>query len=426
MPRPDPTTPPAPAARSAATALRLVVVVGAGVVAALQVGKGVIALPLVKAEMGLSLSEATAIVSVFAVFTALAALPAGVAAPRIGARRAFVAGLGLIAVGSLAGAAADGFATLLATRVLEGGGFLLVVTSAPVLLATLAGPRNRDVVFAVWGSYMPLGMGLMILAGAFVAAIGWKAIWLANGAVAGAWCLLGLLAPAVPRRRDPERRLPTAIAETLGHFFRTRQPFLVAALFFSYGLMYFSAIALLPVLLTGPGGASIATAGMVAALLAFANAGGNVAAGPVLQAGVGYARLAVAVFLPAAALVSVLFALVRGPVEAAFLAVLAAALMGFLPGSTMAVAPRLARQPGEVGAVVGLFIQFTAVAQFLAPPAFAFLVEHAGWSVAPAWYGALAVVAVLLAAAVAREERRRRDGAGTADAPPRPASGHGP
>jgi MFS transporter len=79
------------------------VLVGAGVAGALQIGKAVAALPTVRADLGLSLGTAGWLLSVVNLAGALAGLLIGAAADRIGHRRAVLAGLVVTAVCGAAG-----------------------------------------------------------------------------------------------------------------------------------------------------------------------------------------------------------------------------------------------------------------------------------------------------------------------------------
>ena len=122
---------------------------------ALQIGKAVIVHPADPAgarPCPLSGRPAMALLSLFAIFGALLAMPAGLAAPRFGARRCLAFGLMLLGLGSLAGAMAGSFPLLLATRTIEGMGFILVTTSAPALLTRLTAAENRAPAFALWGA----------------------------------------------------------------------------------------------------------------------------------------------------------------------------------------------------------------------------------------------------------------------------------
>jgi MFS transporter, DHA1 family, inner membrane transport protein len=71
----------------------ILLVVGAGVVSACQVGKAPAALAAVQADLGLDLATASWLLSAFGIVGALAGLAVGLAVGRAGARRMVVAGL---------------------------------------------------------------------------------------------------------------------------------------------------------------------------------------------------------------------------------------------------------------------------------------------------------------------------------------------
>ena len=88
----------------------------AGVIAALQLGKASIALPFVQRDLMLTLTVASWVVGAYGVLGAAAGLPAGVMSSLFTARNALLAGLAVAGFGSLAGAAANSGALLIATR----------------------------------------------------------------------------------------------------------------------------------------------------------------------------------------------------------------------------------------------------------------------------------------------------------------------
>ena len=80
-------------------------IVGAGVVAALQVGKVIIAAPLLRRDMGLDLAAVGSLTAVFSVLGMVGGIAAGGVIARFGARRMLLLGLAATALGTAAGAA---------------------------------------------------------------------------------------------------------------------------------------------------------------------------------------------------------------------------------------------------------------------------------------------------------------------------------
>jgi predicted MFS family arabinose efflux permease len=109
-----------------------------GTVAAAQVGRAIVSLPLMRDEMSMGIGVAGAILSVFATLGATFGIGGGAFVAWIGPRRALVMGMIALAIGNLCGATATGTAALLAARVVEGAGFFGVVLATPSLLSRLA------------------------------------------------------------------------------------------------------------------------------------------------------------------------------------------------------------------------------------------------------------------------------------------------
>ena len=89
-----------------------------------------------------------------------------------------LAGLAVLAGASALGAASSSLMLLLATRVAEGLGLMLVVIAAPALITRLSAPHDRPLAFALWGCFMPFGMAVVMLAAPALSAIGWRGLWL--------------------------------------------------------------------------------------------------------------------------------------------------------------------------------------------------------------------------------------------------------
>ena len=102
-----------------------------GLVAGAYMTKVPPALPQLRGELELSLVEATFIVTTFNVLGMLAGMAAGMLGDRYGRRRLALGGLALLAGGGAMGALAQGFAPLLASRFIEGVGFILFAVPAP-------------------------------------------------------------------------------------------------------------------------------------------------------------------------------------------------------------------------------------------------------------------------------------------------------
>jgi MFS family permease len=131
-----------------------------GILAGAQLGKIAPLVQWYQQEMGLSLALIGWFTSMIGIFVAVAALPAGWAIERVGPARTFVAGSAVMVVGGFALAALDQPWAILAARLVEGAGYLVLVIAAPALLAALSPDRWKAPVLAIWGGFVPIGFAV--------------------------------------------------------------------------------------------------------------------------------------------------------------------------------------------------------------------------------------------------------------------------
>jgi MFS family permease len=358
----------------------ILMAVGAGVVAAFQVGKAPIALPVVRAEMGLDLSQAAWILSTFAVMGALAGAGMGTLVTRIGSRRLLPVGLMVLAAGSLAGGLSPGFGGLLAGRVVEGIGYMLVVIAAPSLITLLATPAQRQMAFGLWGAFMPFGMAVSMTAAPALPLVGWRGLWLGMAA------LLVLYALAVhlrmPRPPRPPNLGTTHLLKDVAETLKAPGPALLAATFLPYSAAYAVLTGFLPTLLIERMGVTPGTAGLMAALVAGVNILGNVASGPVLRLGVARRKVMAGAFAVVALGCFGIFQPWTPPAVAYGLCLLVTGSGGLLPGCILGSASVYAPRIGLVPVTLGMFMQGSNWGQLLGPVVVGAAVSAWGWPAA--------------------------------------------
>jgi MFS family permease len=374
------------------------VLLGAGLFAACQVGKAAIAVPELRQDLDLNLAEASWIVGLYGALGAAGGLVAGALVTRIGTRTALLGGLSLIALGSAAGVFATGLASLLVSRVLEGCGFLAVAIAAPAMLNRVTAPADRHVCFALWGSYMPLGTALMMMAGPFVLVFGWRGLWAVSAAAVLLYALvlriiLPRAAPA-PAPEVGERLLPKA-----RQVLSAPGPVLLALGFGFYTSQYFALTALFPTLLVERMGLSIGAAGLVSALVVLANAVGNLLAGGLVRLGSPLWATIAGGFACVALLSFGVFSDLPTALVCAFAAA-SLAISGTIPASIFTALPRLAPAAHLVPIALGLVMQASNVGQLLGPVALATWVESFTWSTAPMLFAVVGAVGIAIAAAL--------------------------
>ena len=359
-------------------------VVAAGGVAALQVGKLPPALPALQADMGLSLVQSGFLLSMVQLAGLTLAVFMGLLADGMGLKRSMVRGLLLLALASGAGGLSTSVPVLLVCRALEGLGLLLVALPAPALIRRLVAPQQLAGMLGVWGAYMPTGTALALLAGPlFIPAWGWSTWWWLFSAVSLAMALW--VARVIPA--DP----PASVADSAGTLQRLRRtlgargPWLVALCFGLYSGQWLAVVGFLPSIYAAAG-VEGALLGVLTALAAAVNMAGNMASGRLLQRGwaprdtlwLGFGAMALGSTLAFAAFT-------EGWPWLRFAGVLLfSGVGGLVPGTLFSLAVRLAPGEQQVAATVGWVQQLSALGQFVGPPVTAALAARAGgWQLTP-------------------------------------------
>jgi predicted MFS family arabinose efflux permease len=373
--------------------LAVSIVVAGGIVAALQVGKAAIAMPLVQAEFGLDLSTLGWLASIFAVLGMIGGIPVGTLAIGLGARRVLLLGLLALAVGAFLGAAAPRFPMLLISRVVEGFGFLLVTIAGPAILQRLASPARRDIAMALWSCFMPTGIALALLAGLWLT--DWRMIWQVSGALAVVAIALTLL--TVPTTDAGTTPSWAVLVGDAGAVLGARGPLLLALTFALYALMFFALFSFLPVLLMQRMQLSLATAGLLSALASAVNIIGNLVAGLLLARGLSRVGLVVfASLVMGLSAIGIFLGLL--PDTATFLLCALFSLVGgIIPATLLSSAPVLAPAARLTPVVVGLLMQGSNLGQVVGPVALGSVIEALGWPSAAGLVGGAALLASVTA-----------------------------
>ena len=373
------------------------IVVGSGAVAAIQVGKAAIATPMLQKDLGLDLAAAGWLTGIIAVLGLLGGIPAGSLVARAGDRRSLILGLGLLILGAIIGALATDYAVLLASRIVEGSGFLLIIVAGPAILNRAVPSGQQDVPLALWSCFMPAGIALAMLVGTFFS--DWRALWWGSAgpaaiAIVAAWMSI----PAAPKRTPASWRRTMSDAVYVA---ASKGPLLLAGCFVLYSLMFFALFSFLPVLLMERMNIPHGTAGMLSALATASNIIGNVAAGYLLARG---ARRSVLIFAACLAMGFSgpgIFLQMFSDTPTLLLCILFAAVGGLMPAVLISSIPLLAPFAALIPVVTGLVMQGSNLGQVAGPVAVGSAVEAYGWTAALA----IILIAALLAAIVTASAR---------------------
>ncbi len=368
--------------------------------------------PLIRQDLGLSLTQAGSFISAFYVGPILMSLPAGWLADRWGILGTMMAGQVLITLGLVAAGWADSFPSLIALMMLSGVGYgFLNPTSTKAVIAWFP-LAQRATAVGLKQTGLPLGgaVGAAVLP-LLALGIGWRsALMLSAGAVAlvAAATLFLYRDPADLPRATPGSPAPS-VRSVLGN----RDLWIVACatLIFaamqtvwqSFIVLYLQDVVRLPVLTAALYLAEAQAMGMVGRV-AFGLLSDRVFAGG--------RRIVLFIAGTSSALCSLVMA-GTGPGSPRWLLSGLALIFGFVGIGWNGVQHTLMAElagPRAAGTAVGLGLAISSLGVALGPPAFGWLVERVGGYRAP-WLSLAASMALALALlSFVRERRRLYDG----------------
>ncbi|MDF1592607.1 MAG: MFS transporter [Desulfobacterales bacterium] len=357
------------------------IVVAAGVVAAIQVGKVPPVLSVMRQELGLSQVAAGWVASLFNGCGAVLGIKDGRVADRIGPRLVLAVCVGLLGLGSLMGGLAPTAGLLFASRFIEGIGFVGLIVAAPALVVAVSRAADRRLALGIWGIYMPLGMALaMALTPVLLEHMNWRGVWLLN--VMLLLLYLAALLGSMRWHRWPDN-LQRGGKETdfcLKSVLSSRGIWLLTVCFSIYALLFFALMTWLPTILTEILGWSAAAAAYTSALVVFVNVFGNFFAARLMRHGVKeWILIAIAFGVMATSAAGIFGGYVTdtGRVALAFLFSLGG---GLLPAAVLAGVPAQAKSPAQLSTANGVVVQGINCGSLAGPPVMAAAVGFfGGW-----------------------------------------------
>jgi len=323
-------------------------------------------------------------VSGVAVMGILFGVYAGGITASVGPRRAILAALAISVLAGAGQAVLPPFPALMALRVVEGAGHLLLVVAIPTLMAALAAPRDRGVVMGLWATFFGVGFALAaLLVGEAAAPVyaGHAALTAVMGAVLWRMLPRGVVADRRPMPRLADHLViyttPRLFAPALGHGI--------------YACLFLALVTWLPAALAAP---------WLAPVLPIAGILGSLAVGGLVRF-LAPGALVAGGFAAMAALFAVVLAL---PGVAAPVSVLAMLVSGVVAGGGFAAVPWLNGADADRALANGALAQLGNIGTFAGTPVLAALGLGATLPLSVA-VGAVGAVATALAYRMAARAR---------------------
>jgi DHA1 family inner membrane transport protein len=378
----------------------------AGLIAAGHVGKLPPALPSIRAELGLDIVTASWLASMFSATGMTIAIFLGAIADRLDHWRLAIGGLALMAVSGFGGSLVSGAPQLIASRFLEGIGFLAVVVAAPSIIADAASGRERRMALGLWPGYMPSGVSIMILAAPLVLQVGgWRGLWIAVAVLAAAGAAVMLL---VGRSAHGGRVAASGAAlwKNIRLVTSRSGPWLLGGCFALYGAQLYAIMTWMPTFMIEERGTGAGAAAALTALVVAVNGLCNVLGGWLLHRGARpWAMIAASGGVMAISAFGTFSILFPDIARYAFSLALCGA-GGVVASAVFAIAPLFATSSAQTGTVNGVLVQASNLAQFAGPTALAAAVSEFGrWESALWVMVAVNVLMIALALLVHRQEK---------------------
>ena len=227
-------------------------------------------IPVLMTSLGLSVSGAGMLMSVYAVTGLILAIPSGFILQRVGFRITGLIAGGSIVIGSVLGALSATTGTLLVSRVIEGAGTGFMAVLAPALIAQWFVASRRGTAMGIWSAWVPIGSAVtLIVAPPLAQAYGWRAVWWFGAIYALAVTVLYLVVvrPApldgVPAPADGH---PAGASVSSKQVLRNRNIWLLAAAFAGFIAVVIGSSTYLPTFLATKRGIPLSQAALLAAI----------------------------------------------------------------------------------------------------------------------------------------------------------------
>ncbi|MGI9521928.1 MAG: MFS transporter [Hyphomicrobiaceae bacterium] len=342
---------------------------GAGVVASMQIGKLPPSMLLVKAEFEAGFVAAGWIASMISTTGFILGLVSGSIVDHLGHRKVLIFGLCALALGSLLGALAPSIEFMLLARFIEGVGFASTTVAGGAMIARESSDQDRKWALGVWAAYMPVGFaGMMMITAALLDQIGWRAIWVANTAIATIWVSIVLAGTTKTNLVGRGNNIKTSLVHNIGVVLSQRGALLVAATYALYAAQHIGMMTWLPTLMQETYSApALLAAAVTAAVLIFNGLGNYVAAWSMAR------DIPIWILLTVGCIVMALMeaAVFLSPIPDSLriLCILFFGIAGGLvPASALAAVPTLAPSPAFIGLVGGLMVMATNTGQLFGAP----------------------------------------------------------
>ncbi|NKB78069.1 MAG: MFS transporter [Gammaproteobacteria bacterium] len=353
--------------------LLVTIALSAGVAAAVGVGKIAPLMPLIRVELGLSLTEGGWVISSFMTIAVLTALPVSLLALRVGVYRYALIALALLSIGGFATAFANSFTHLLIARMIEGIGYIGVAVAGPGLVVSAVNNDDRPLAMGIWATWIPLGMGsVMLITPLLLNVAQWRSVWMILA-------VFPLLLMVLVGRSFASLRSQTTISSSSPKpDFRTilkPGPFLAAGCFACFSGMFIVVVSFLTTLWTETMGIDLGLAALLTSIVVLLGAPGSILGGWMLQRKFSLRTIVVVGFVFPGLTAMMIFLPAFPWWIQGLSAVIFMSLSTLTPGVLFGLGSHFVRSPTNIPMVIGVILHGVALGHFLGPILFSALID---------------------------------------------------
>jgi MFS family permease len=367
---------------------RWIVVVAAAVCGGLHVWDLPSAIPFIRHDMAVTLVQAGAVLAVVQLAGMTGGLAFSLLAEMAGERRCLVTGLALESLGSAYGASAGSVTTLLASRMVEGAGYILIAVAGPGLIRRYTPERRLNTAIGYWGAFTGIAAVVGLAGGAVILqAASWRLLWWIMTVLTLA--AIPVVVAVIPADRPSGARRVAAAARRISATVRSPRPWVAGLAFACYTIQWMTVVGFLPTI-CAENGLHGMWPGVLTALVAGVNAVASIATAPLLQRAVPVRALLIPAFAAMAVTSLLAFAVNWSALPAGRIlqvgCVAAFSLFSAaIPATLYRIAVDLAPPAGSTPATFGLMQQLSSAGSVIGPAITAWLVTiSGGWQ--SAWW----------------------------------------
>lgn len=359
-----------------------------GLIASISIGIATFYLVEIKRDLYLSATMEGLSVSIITLIGACFGFAIGGMVDRLSTRISLCSGLMILALSDLMAAFSQNATLFLASRLIGGIGFTILVTAVPTAMSLERNDSARRILLALWGCYLPLGITLGIIL-SVVSAVGWRAAF----AIHAVACML-FAGTQIWKHSDFRENRDNTVRHGLRSVLRNRSAIFVSGGFAAFAAIFLVTVSILPRYLRSATGLDVYDAGILSSVVSASGVLASVIAAWLLHYVGRVVPLLVVGFI-GSLIGGVLMFSANTPAMVTVGAVSVILLSGFIPSGIFASLPALVPH-NELGTLNGIVAQAGSFGSFVGPPIVMWWTDVFGWTLGLIPFGGICVLGVAL------------------------------